>query len=390
MRRRTAALLFGLVVSFGLAAGAVRWSPNELDVAQNPGTEETYRLLLMNETDEPAQVRIYVSDWQRDEGGANDLSIPLNGARWIFERAFSVGESIEVSYAVHLPKAGELDVNGSFRTWAPQAVGEIGGDAIVGEALQEGSAVARSGPVSATRAIVVDPDRRAAEITLTIRVTAEFEGLTIAETFSEGVEVTSLDAAGAQFDTINRSSADWMEVSHALVGLEPNESREIDLTVTTPADYAGTYWCILHAESQELQVIGEIAGTQIVSRPSVGLKVMVTAPGTEALSGQVLSVAVNEIAPLAIQARFENTGNVQLVVTAEAEVIDQRGASVARLLFSEFGRDYFRILPGSTRTIEIADLSGGDPLPSGTYQAIVSFDFGGESLVVGVRGFRVR
>ncbi len=390
MTRRTAALTFSFIVCLGLAAQAVRWSPNELDVVQEPGTVETYTLLLMNETDEPTQVNVFVSDWLRDENGHNDLSVPRNGARWILERAFSAGETVEIRYTVGLPERGTVDVTGTYRTWSPQVAGAIAGDTGFFPNGSSDGSVVPSGRVSVTREIVIGEDRKAANVLLIIRAATDFAGLTIEETFSQGVDVMSLDAAGGRFDTINRSSADWVDVSHDVVSLEPNESREVELTVRTPASFAGTHWCILHAESQETQVIGAIAGTQIVSRPSVGLKVMVTAPGTEILRGEVLSVSVIETARLVLKARFANTGNVQLVVTAEAEVVDQNGASVVRLSFSEFGRDYFRILPGSTRTIEIADFEDADSLPPGIYQAIVSFDFGGESVVVGVKGFRVR
>ena len=50
-------------------------------------------------------------------------------------------------------------------------------------------------------------------------------------------------------------------------------------------------------------------------------------------------------------------------------------------------RSFFR---PSFRTIVITGGEGGAALTVGIYQAIVSFDFGGESLVVGVKGLRVR
>jgi len=78
------------------------------------------------------------------------------------------------------------------------------------------------------------------------------------------------------------------------------------------------------------------------------------------------------------------------VVTAEVQIIDQTGAVIAQLPFAEYGRDYFRILPGSTRTIPMTGFDSAGTLAEGIYQAIVSFDFGGDSLVVGVKGFRVR
>jgi hypothetical protein len=377
------------ILCIGFGASALRWSPNELDIAQDPGSTETYRILLENEANEVAEVDLYVSDWQRDENGVNDLSLPKNGARWLFGRSFEPGETIEIRYALQLPEGASLAVEGDFRTWVPQIAETIAGAAVISpgggeEAVPQGSFVSVERRVES-----VDPSG-VASIALIVRTHVAFEGLTLQEVFGRGVQVTSLDAGGARFDTINRSSADWARLSYDRLRLEPGEVREVEVTVTTPEAYEGTYWCILHAESRAVQVIAEIGGTQIVSRPSVGLKVLVTAPGTEVLRGEVVSVSVPETSPVLLTAGFANSGNVQLVVTAEAQIIDQMGAVISAMPFSEYGRDYFRVLPGSTRTIAMSGFTGAEALPPGAYQAIVSFDYGGESVVVGVKGFRIR
>jgi len=392
MRRRLLAQLIGvgLVLAIGASASALRWSPNELDIAQEPGSVESYQLLLKNEESEPAQVTIFVADWFRDEQGFNDLSLPLNGARWIFTRAFEAGETLTVRYEVTLPSRGEVGVIGAFRAWSPQVVDAVSGPSAVSSAMVGTPGLLTGGQVSVERRVEQMNDLGVATIELTIRTSIAFEGLSIEEVFAEGVSIESVDAAGARFDTVNRSCVDWVSVSHDELTLQPEESREVELTVRTPDDYSGMYWCIVHAESRATQVIGEIAGTQIISRPSVGLKVLVTAPGTEVLAGEVRAVSIAETDPLTLLASFENTGNVQLVVTAEAQIVSQTGAVIAQLPFAEYGRDYFRILPGSTRTIPISGFETGEALAAGIYQAIVSFDFGGDSLVVGVKGFRIR
>ena len=226
-------------------------------------------------------------------------------------------------------------------------------------------------------------------IQIEIRTAVDFDGLTIEEEFSQGVQVTSIEDADGQFDTVNRSSADWIQLPYDQVRLDAGESREILMTITTPTAYEGMYWCILQAESRP-RVVGEVQGTQIISVPSVGMKIYVSAPGTELLAGEVVDVEAIPGDPLEIHAQFANTGNVQLVVTSEAQIVNQTGEVIRRLQFSEFGREYFRILPGSTREISIIDYTDGDPLGEGIYQAIVSFDFGGDSLVVGAKAFRIR
>jgi len=392
MRRQILGLLIGitLAAAFGLSGLALRWSPNELDIAQQPGSVQTYQLLLKNEESEPAQVTIYVADWFRDANGFNDLSLPTNGVRWIFSRSFAAGEELVVRYTVALPEAGQIAVAGTFRSWTPQVIDVVTGARSIAASAVGVTSPSSGGQISVSRQVEgIDADG-VATISLTVRTLIAFAGLSIEEAYASGVTIESLDAGGGHFDTVNRSSVDWVTASHEQVTLQPDESREIELTVRTPDEYEGTYWCIVHAESEATQVIGEISGTQIISRPSVGLKVLVTAPETEVLAAEVRAVSVSETDPLAIEAAFENTGNVQLVVTAEAQIIDQTGTTVSQLQFAEYGRDYFRILPGSTRTIGMTGFEVGDGLAPGIYQVIVSFDFGGESLVVGVKGFRIR
>ena len=108
------------------------------------------------------------------------------------------------------------------------------------------------------------------------------------------------------------------------------------------------------------------------------------------MAGEVTYVREQTTNPLAVSATFSNTGNVQLVVTSRLQIIDQTGEFVRDMQFSEYGRDYFRLLPGSQRTITIADEADMPPLPIGIYQAIFSFDYGDDSDIAGVRAFRVK
>ena len=92
-----------------------------------------------------------------------------------------------------------------------------------------------------------------------------------------------------------------------------------------------------------------------------------------------------ETDPLVLYALFENTGNVELVVTGGVQIIDRTGEVVRDLVVDEF-----KVLPGAKRIVTILDVSDADSLPAEIYQAVVVFDYGGDNPVVGVRGFRVR
>jgi len=381
-----AILLAGLI---GVGAHAIRWSPGELDLMLSPGDHQSVRLLLKNDSEKTAALKIHVGDWLRDEYGTNDFSVPMNGARWTFDRAFAEGEVVSVQYTVAWSGHEAPGIHGSFRTWVPQKSEPIDGPEKLASQLGDEAPPYRSSLFpSVLRRVepIVAADQ--AIVTLTVRCGHAFRGLTIEEVLTSGSVVTSIDDAGGTFCTINQSNADWIALSHREITLGPNETREIVATIDVPENLTGTTWSIIHAESRSV-VVGEIAGTQIVSRPSVGLKVFVTAPGTEILAGEVVGVRERSFDPLSIDATFENTGNVQLVVRSDIVVVDASGATVWSQSFSEFGRDYFRILPGSQRTITFSEeLLDGVFLP-GIYQAIVSFDYGGDVIVRGVRAFRV-
>jgi hypothetical protein len=196
------------------------------------------------------------------------------------------------------------------------------------------------------------------------------------------VELSSLDPAGGSFDTVERSCTSWIVVSEGSIQLLPGERREVALTITTPDAMNGSYWSSLFVEAQP-EII-EQGGTRILSIPRTAIKIFVTAPGTEILAARIASVSVLSAAPLAVTSTFDNLGNIELVVSGRLEVIDRTGVVVRQMAIGEF-----KVLPGGTRLVSIAETPEVVGLPSGTYQAVVRLEYGGDGPVVGVRGFRV-
>ncbi len=371
-------------MSIGIGCEAVRVLPAALRVEQEPGSRETYTLTLINDTDATEDLRLYVGDWRRFEDGEHDWGVPQNGARWRFERPFGAGEEAVVRYAVRLPDDLDLAVQGYVRSSAPDLSVRGDGSARIAPGLAEPTALTSDdGSITLVRSVEAVDDDRWATVRLTIRTQAAIDGLEIQESFPERREIISLDAGDATFATINRSNAGWVTLSHDRVVLASGESREVAVTVDAPERIDGTYWGAVFVESQP--EIVEQGGTRVLSIYRTAIKLYVTALGTGVLDGQVVDVSVPETAPLTIEATFENTGTVELVVSGEAEVIDRTGETVRDVTF-----DAFKVLPGARRVVSAAAEDAGDPLPEGIYQAVVSFDFGGGNPVVGVRGFRVR
>jgi hypothetical protein len=81
---------------------------------------------------------------------------------------------------------------------------------------------------------------------------------------------------------------------------------------------------------------------------------------------------------------FENTGNVELTVQGDVEVVDRTGMIVRRYAIADF-----KVLPGAVRDVLCGDSDESEALPSGVYQAVARLDFGGDGPVAGVRAFRI-
>ncbi len=379
-------LLLSVVLCFASEVGAFRVLPAAHHLEQELGTTETYMLTVLNDTDEVEDLTLAVGDWQRFEDGEHDWGMRLNSARWVFERAFTAGEIVEVVYTVQLPASGEdLGLSGTVQSLSPQATDSIAGAEWVSKdtigTVPEASA---SAYVWVGRSVESITEAGHAQIRLRIQCNESFEGLVIYETAAQRVEFTSQESGGGRFDSINRSNAAWIELSHDRLTLQPDESRDVTLTVTMPQDVDGTYWSAVFIESRPQTE--DSAGTRVVSIYRTAIKIYTTVFGSEVESGQVVDVQVGETNPLILFALFENTGNVELVVTGSAQIIDRTGTVVRELSVEEF-----KVLPLSKRIVSIVEPAGnGERLAADIYQAVVSFDYGGENPVVGVRGFRIR
>lgn len=373
-----------LLLGMSMTAGAVRVLPASLSLDQRLGTDETYTLTVLNDTDATEELALYVGDWQRLEDGEHDWGVPLKSARWILDRTFSAGEEIQLVYTVDLPLTGEIAMSGSFEVSSPQASGDIAGpDRVSLQTVGTTETASAASAVWVGRSVESIDDDLQATIRLTVRCQQACEGLVIYETASERVDFVSVEAADGRFDTINRSNAGWLSLSHDRLVLEPDESREVTVTVAVPDQVAGTYWSAVFVQSQP-QASDE-AGTRVVSIYRTAIKVYVTVSGTESLGGSVVDVQTGDTDPLILYALFENTGNVELVVTGEAQVVDRTGEVIRNLAIEEF-----KVLPGAQRIVAIVDDGSQPPLAADIYQAVISFEYGGDSPVVGVRGFRVR
>jgi len=356
-----------------MGALGARVIPNRFDLAQEAGTTETYSLILEGDQAATETLRLYLGDWERREDGEHDWGIPVNGARWSADRTFAAGETFLIQYRV-TGGSPETTVSGTLRTSSPQWTESVAGAG----RLDGGAASTRAAAATIEATRRVDGDL----VTLEVSCRAAFQGLVITETYSAPVSLAVVEAAAGAFDTVERSCTNWVAVAEAVVQVRPGEKREVAFVVTTPVDYEGSYWTALFVEAPA-EII-EQGGTRVLSIPRTAIKIFVTAPGTESVTASVTAVSVLATAPLIVSASVLNSGNVEVVVTGIAEVIDRSGAVVRQMAIAEA-----KVLPGAARLLTASDASDAAALASGIYQVTVRLEYGGEGPVVGVRGFRV-
>lgn len=384
MRRSIHAIgfLVLLVLALSTPLHALQISQIEFNLHLTPGSSSSYSFLVINNEPRAQEITVYLNDWVRTPQGDTDF-LPLNDARWLLLREFKAGEKIEIVYRITPPFSG-VTVSGSYTTGKPTSHGNIAGpnDLSAPEGGTQSPAI--DVPVRITRSITTSPEVPGAlQVRLTVEALQDFAGLRIDEIFSSHVSVESIDAAGGTFDTVARSNGDWITVSPKKFTIEEGKAQEVTFTVQVPSTgVSGTYWGAILIEGSPRKV--EREGATVLAVERFGVKVYVTIPGTEILSGRVTSVRKISLDPLTFTVTFENTGNVQLRPKGSIEIISQTGETVRTIPIEEFP-----ILPGAVQTVTVKDPSP-DPLAPGIYRALVAIDYGGENLAGGTRDFRVK
>ncbi len=350
-------------------------SPNRFEIAQAPGTTETYTMALVANPEAAGteEVSLFLTEWKRTATGEHDYGVPVNGARWVWDRAFAAGETLEMRYQA-TSDAVDLGVEGRFVTGTPQVSGDIAG----ASRLDGTGEVA---PTSGAPTVTIRRTIEAGTVTLRAEFGIAVEGLAIREQYSGGVRLSSIDSAGGAFDTVERSCSSWIALSDSLVQVAPGETRNVTFTVTTPTAYEGSYWSAIYV-LQRSQAI--VSGMSATINAGVAVKVFVTAPGTEIRAAAITGLAIIEAAPFAWSASVENRGNVELALRGFLDVVDRSGVAVRQIPIDEF-----KVLPGTVRILTGVDGPDVAALARGDYQARLRLEYGVEGVIVGTRGFRV-
>ena len=369
-------LLFACPEVWGLKISQI-----EFDLQLSAGSDASYSFLVINNEAETREITVYVGDWIRMPTGENDF-LPLNGARWLFPREFLPGDTLDVVYRVEL-SGQDATVLGTYVCASPYVQGSVEGEYRLSSMSSEPSRSQTGAVIDVVREILsVSPDGQSLTVRLAIRINEAFAGLRLDEVFSSHVHVEPIDLADGEFATVERSNGDWLEVTPVRFSLAEGESRDVAFSMRVPGEAMGAYWSAVFVEGSPR--IEEREGTTVLSVERFAIKVYETVPGTELRSGTVTGVDILTTAPLTLEVAFENTGNVQLRPSGSIDIISSTGEVVQELAIGGFP-----VLPGAVRLLTVTEAEEA-PLPPGIYRALVTIDYGGETLTGGTRDFRIR
>ncbi|MCL0065664.1 hypothetical protein M1N79_02095, partial [Dehalococcoidia bacterium] len=138
--------------------------------------------------------------------------------------------------------------------------------------------------------------------------------------------------------------------------------QEVTFQIQVPFDTTGIYWGMIFVQGSPRPQ--ERGGTTVLSIKRFGVKVYVTALGTELRSRRITRVRNISNDPLMFNVSFENTENIQLRPTGKIDIIDQFGEAVRTITIEEFP-----LLPEKVRHLTVVD-PADSPLASGVYRAL--------------------
>ncbi len=381
--RRVSIILFVAAALLGMSISsfALQITQIEFDLHLSPGASNTYTFEVINNESAPQDVTVYIGDWTRTSDGDNDFLV-LDSARWLFSRAFSAGDELDIRYRVLIP-TDSITVNGTYACGSPSGQGQVVGEGHLSSGSKKTHSEPTEGLVAVTRTVISSDAEGMATVNLHVRALQDFSGMRIDEVFSSHVDIESIDDGGGEFSSVSRSCGDWITASPQAFRIEPGAKQPVSFRIAVPdGRVSGTYWAMIFVQGAPRPQQRE--GATVLAIERFGVKIYETIPGSEDLLGEVKSVRKVGDDPLTFKITFANTGNVQLRPTGTINVISQNGDSVRSIAIDEFP-----LLPGRERVLTVADNSES-PLPAGIYRALVTIDYGGDNLAGGTRDFRLR
>jgi len=170
----------------------------------------------------------------------------------------------------------------------------------------------------------------------------------------------------------------WASIRPREFDVPAGTLQQVQLTISIPSDQAltGEYAGIVFFQTRP-----ERHGGGVVFSARVATKIYVTIPGTEKIEGAITKMtSVKAPGGQVYRVVFKNTGNAHVYCRGQLTV--QKGGNV---VYQEPIADGVLVERGGERTMQVQ----GKPLEPGSYQAIVTMDYGGKTETGGEINFDV-
>ena len=372
-----------LVVTFlfftCFAGYSINISNIEFRIKNSPGTSSSHEVVVSNDEGEPINVSVEVGDWYRRVNGANRF-IEKNAARWQAPGfGLEEGESLNISYKAYVKEGykEEFKIAGNVSLSSPDTeltvYGDSGYDPMKGDVLK--TKATSEGPVKVRRSIKVESRGEGVGLKISVKITAEesVRGIALSESFPVNTRIENLNSSGIPIEYVTRSAADWIDVNADEFSLDPGESRKLEFSTTVPQGVEGTRWAAIYVKSEPIAQDRE--GTTIVAIKRFAVKVYVTPPGTEVEKAYVTDFSAITRSIPKFELALANEGNVELVVSGELRLRDEKGELVDTIKLKSF-----KMLPGYRRKL-IVEGEEATNLSPGKYNVLAVLDYGGENKI---------
>lgn len=172
------------------------------------------------------------------------------------------------------------------------------------------------------------------------------------------------------------SASKWLTYSPAKFTLQPGQVREVNYSVSLPADAAGGYYSIVMFGAGVAKAKTNQQGISVDLNLQMGSLFLVEAEKTQIVKGTIkdLKILSNKAdQPIEIEATFKNEGNVRINAQGRLSIMDSNKNAVGWTKFPSM-----KTLPGQQWSVK-ASWAG---LSKGKYHMVATFELAPGTVII--------
>lgn len=175
-------------------------------------------------------------------------------------------------------------------------------------------------------------------------------------------------------EVISSSCKDWITLNPPFFDLNPNETKEIQVTLQTPSGHSETRWCMIYVSAVEEQTaltVDKQMRSGVKVRPRIGIKVIQSPKSNRNYKGSISGfkeVTLANDSLRSFEAIITNSGDKEIqgkifLVLSNLETADEIKQKPIRA----------SLMPGSSKKLKL-ELTA--KAPAGKYSLAAIFDYG--------------